>query len=219
MKKVDIVSDEELLKVIDGVVRIGYDRLQTTKLYRLGNVFYDREEFRNDLFLFIKSSCLLKRFDSSKSSLRTYIINYAMPRLIDKIIGRTGQNLYKSNYPEHKEKNKQVSITSLDKLNSDNETWDRLEAIPRTKLSNNLFYKKSVKVILNKMLKEHPRLTDREQEVFKKVIKLADTKGGYVKNICKTLGHHTLEKIRRFMKTQYNITKISDIPVNKLELY
>ena len=213
MKKVDIVSDEELLKVIDGVVRIGYDRLQTTKLYRLDNVFYDREEFRNDLFLFVKTSCLLKRFDSSKSSLRTYIINYAIPSLVDKVIRGTGQYLYKSsNYAKHKVKNRQISFTYLDKLNTDSETWDRLEASPKTKLSNNLFYKKGLKLILKRMLKEHPHLTSEEKKVFCNIINENN-------NNHESLGKYTKEKVRRFMKTRYNITKISDIPINKLELY
>lgn len=213
MEKVNIVSDEELLKVIDGVVRIGYDRLQTTKLYRLDNVFYDREEFRNDLFLYVKTSCLLKRFDSSKSSLRTYIINYAIPSLVDKVIRGTGQYLYKSsNYAKHKVKNRQISFTYLDKLNTDSEIWDRLEARPKTKLSNNLFYKKGLKLILKRMLKEHPHLTLEEKKVFCNIINENN-------NNHESLGKYTKEKVRRFMKTRYNITKISDIPINKLELY
>lgn len=212
MKKVDIVSDKELLKVIDEVVRIGYNRLQATELYRLDNTFYDREEFKNDLFLYVKSSHLLKRFDSSKSSLKTYIVNYAIPTLVDKIVRGTGQFLYKSsNYAKHKIENRQMSFVYLDKLNADSDSWDRLEASPKTKLSDNLFYKKGLKVILKKMLKEHPHLTPIEKKVFNNIIN--------DNNNNEPLKNYTTEKIRRFMKSRYNITKISDIPVNKIELY
>lgn len=212
MKKVDIISDKELLKVIDEVVRIGYNRLQATELYRLDNTFYDREEFKNDLFLYVKSSHLLKRFDSSKSSLKTYIVNYAIPTLVDKIVRGTGQFLYKSsNYAKHKIENRQMSFVYLDKLNADSDSWDRLEASPKTKLSDNLFYKKGLKVILKKMLKEHPHLTPIEKKVFNNIIN--------DNNNNEPLKNYTTEKIRRFMKSRYNITKISDIPVNKIELY
>jgi len=213
MKKVGIVSDKELLKVIDEVVRIGYNRLQATELYRLDNTFYDREEFKNDLFLYVKSSSLLKRFDSSKSSLKTYIVNYAIPTLVDKIVRGTGQFLYKSsNYAKHKVENRQMSFVYLDKLNADSDSWDRLEASPKTKLSDNLFYKKGLKAILKKMLKEHPHLTPIEKTAFNNIINENDNNSEPLKN-------YTTEKIRRFMKSRYNITKISDIPVNKLELY
>lgn len=214
MKKVEIVSDRELLKVIDEVVKIGYNRLQATELYRLSNTFYDREEFRNDLFLYMKSSHLLKRFDSSKSSLKTYIVNYAIPTLVDKIVRGTGQFLYKSsNYAKHKVENRQMSFVYLDKLNADSDSWDRLKANSKTKLSDNLFYKKGLKVILKKMLKEHPHLTPMEKKTFNNIINENDN------NDYKPLKNYTTEKIRRFMKSRYNITKISDIPVDKLELY
>lgn len=214
MKKVKIVSDKELLKVIDEVVRIGYSRLQATELYRLGNTFYDREEFRNDLFLYIKSSRLLKRFDSSKSSLKTYIVNYAIPTLVDKIVRETGQFLYKSsNYAKHKMENRQISFIYLDKLNIDNDSWDRLEANPKAKLSDNLFYKKGLKIVLKRMLKEHSHLTPIEEKAFNNIINENDN------NSYEPLKNYTTEKIRRFMKSRYNITKISDLPVNKLELY
>lgn len=154
-------TDNQILDIVNKYSPRGYNKkLAKVETYCLRGSYYTYDDYKNDFFIFLKTNNILKRYDSSKCKLDTYMFNYVMNNFHRYIIDKSRSFKYSTNYFIQTKKNfepiKTVDISEMAELIQDK----------KNKADNNNFYKEALLCTIKQFEKKYKKLTYRDRKVL-----------------------------------------------------